>query len=80
MRNTGVRKTIDDLGRIVLPKEIRTSLGFDIRSAVELYVDEDKLVITKSKCSCIICGSNEDLVDFKGKAICQECVNDLQNK
>ncbi len=80
MRNTGVRKTIDDLGRIVLPKEIRTSLGFDIRSTVELYVDEDKLIITKSKSACIICGSNEDLVDYKGKAICQECVDDLQKK
>lgn len=78
MRNTGVRKTIDDLGRIVLPKEIRKSLGFEIRSSVELYVDGESLIITKSKNACIICGSNDDLTEYKNKCICQKCIDDLK--
>ncbi len=78
MRNTGVRKTIDDLGRIVLPKEIRKSLGFEIRSSVELYVDGESLIITKSRNSCVICGSNDDLTEYKDKCICQKCINDLK--
>ena len=68
MRNTGVRKTIDDLGRIVLPKEIRKSLGLGIRSAVDLYVDGEKLIITKTKNECIFCNSRDNLVEYKGKS------------
>lgn len=78
MKNTGVCKTIDDLGRIVLPKEIRKSLGFDIRSSVELYVEDDRLIIKKAKESCIFCGSSDDLTEFKGKNVCQKCINTIK--
>lgn len=78
MRNTGVRKTIDDLGRIVLPKEIRKSLDFDIRSTVELYVDGESLVIKKSRTSCVFCGSNDELKEYKGKCICPKCISELK--
>lgn len=78
MKNTGVCKTIDDLGRIVLPKEIRKSLGFDIRSSVELYVEDDGLIIKKAKDSCIFCGSSDDLTEFKEKVVCQKCVKALK--
>lgn len=77
MKNTGVCKTIDDLGRIVLPKEIRKSLGFDIRSSVELYVEDDSLIIKKAKESCIFCGSSDDLTEFKEKNVCQKCINTM---
>ena len=78
MRNTGVRKTIDDLGRIVLPKEIRKSLGLGIRSAVDLYVDGEKLIITKTKNECIFCNSRDNLVEYKGKSVCdQERVSEM---
>ena len=78
MRNTGVRKTIDDLGRIVLPKEIRKSLGLGIRSAVDLYVDGEKLIITKTKNECIFCNSRDNLVEYKGKSVCEKCIEELK--
>lgn len=78
MRNTGVRKTIDDLGRIVIPKEIRKSLGFEIRSSVELYVDGENLVISKSNNNCIFCGSDQDLEEYKDKCVCRNCINALK--
>lgn len=78
MRNTGVRKTIDDLGRIVLPKEIRKSLGLGIRSAVDLYVDGEKLIITKIKNECIFCNSRDNLVEYKGKSVCEKCIEELK--
>ncbi|MCM1226062.1 MAG: AbrB/MazE/SpoVT family DNA-binding domain-containing protein [Clostridium sp.] len=78
MKNTGVCKTIDDLGRIVLPKEIRKNLGFDIRSSVELYVEDDRLIIKKAEESCIFCGSSDDLTEFKEKNVCQKCINTMK--
>lgn len=78
MKNTGVCKTVDDLGRIVLPKEIRKSLGFDIRSSVELYVEGDSLIIKKAKSNCVFCSSNDNLVEFNGKMVCQDCINNLK--
>lgn len=78
MKNTGVCKTVDDLGRIVLPKEIRKSLGFDIRSSVELYVEGDSLIIKKAKSHCVFCATNDNLVDYNGKMVCQDCINNLK--
>lgn len=78
MRNTGVRKTIDDLGRIVLPKEIRKSLGLEIRSTVELYVDGENLIIQKTKRSCVFCDSEDNLTEYKGRAICACCKDELK--
>lgn len=80
MKDTGVCKTIDDLGRIVIPKEIRKNLGFDIRSSVELYVEGDSLIVKKAKDSCVFCGSEENLTEYKGKIICQNCITDLNKK
>lgn len=80
MKNTGVCKTIDGLGRIVLPKEIRVNLGFDTHSLVELYVEDDKLIIKKARKSCIFCNSEENLTEYKEKTVCQKCVNALKKK
>ena len=80
MRNTGVRKTIDDLGRIVLPIELRRTydLAVGIRSAVDLYVDGEKLIITKTKNECIFCNSRDNLVEYKGKSVCEKCIEELK--
>ncbi len=78
MRNTGVLKVIDDLGRIVLPKEIRRSLGLDIRSRVVLYVEGENLIISKAEDSCVFCGSEEELIEYKDKCICKKCMDGLK--
>ena len=78
MKSTGIVRKVDELGRIVLPKEIRKSLGLGIRSAVDLYVDGEKLIITKTKNECIFCNSRDNLVEYKGKSVCEKCIEELK--
>ncbi|MBP0961968.1 MAG: AbrB/MazE/SpoVT family DNA-binding domain-containing protein [Oscillospiraceae bacterium] len=78
MKSTGIVRKIDELGRIVLPKELRRTLGLNDRESVEIYVDQDAIILKKFKSTCVLCGDNEDLLDFKGKSICQKCMNELK--
>ena len=78
MKSTGIVRKIDELGRIVLPKELRRTLGLNDRESVEIYVDQDAIILKKLKSTCVLCGDNEDLLDFKGKSICQKCMDELK--
>lgn len=78
MKSTGIVRKIDELGRIVLPKELRRTLGLNDRESVEIYVDQDAIILKKFKSTCVLCGDNEDLLDFKGKSVCQKCMNELK--
>ena len=70
MNDTVITKQIDDLGRIVLPKEIRKRVGIQIRSDVEVRVEGEKIVLTKAQNECIFCGLHKDLKEFmKGSKI-----------
>ena len=78
MKSTGIVRKIDELGRIVLPKELRRTLGLNDRESVEIYVDQDAIILKKFKSTCVLCGDNEDLLDFKGKSSCQKCMDELK--
>ena len=78
MKSTGIVRKVDELGRIVLPKELRRTLGLNDRESVEIYVDQDAIILKKFKSTCVLCGDNEDLLDFKGKSICQKCMDELK--
>ncbi|MBQ7046816.1 MAG: AbrB/MazE/SpoVT family DNA-binding domain-containing protein [Oscillospiraceae bacterium] len=78
MKNTGVRKIVDDLGRIVIPKEIRKSLGIDIRTPVEILVEGDRMIIQRSVSTCVFCNSEDDLTEYKEKKICAKCLEGLR--
>lgn len=77
MKATGIVRKVDDLGRIVIPKEIRTVLGIEVKDPIEIFVDEDTIYLKKYAPACIICGSCDDLVEFKGKKICRACIRKL---
>jgi transcriptional pleiotropic regulator of transition state genes len=77
MRATGIVRKIDELGRIVLPIELRRSLRIDIGDAVEIYVDPDKIMLKKYTPACLFCGNFEDMTYFKGKMICQTCFGEM---
>ncbi|MHC1722824.1 MAG: AbrB/MazE/SpoVT family DNA-binding domain-containing protein [Aminipila sp.] len=77
MKATGIVRNIDDLGRIVLPMELRRTLDIDIKAPLEIYVDSNYIILKKYNPSCEICGSMEELTDFKGKRICKNCINNL---
>lgn len=78
MKSTGIIRKVDDLGRIVLPIELRRSLGIGERDPLEIYVQEDLIVLRKSSHICIFCGSNEDVEDYMSKGICRKCRASLQ--
>ena len=77
MKATGIVRKVDELGRIVLPIELRRTLDIEERDSLEIYLDGDKIVLQKYETSCLLCGSAEGLVSHRGKNICSECIRAL---
>ena len=78
MKSTGIVRKVDELGRIVLPIELRRTLDIAQRDALEIYVDEDRIILKKYMPSCIFCGDAKDVVDYKGKNVCPNCLKSLR--
>ena len=78
MKSTGIVRRIDELGRIVLPIEIRKTLSLSSKEAVEIFVNGDTILLQKYEPSCIFCGSKERTQEFDGKLICASCLEDLK--
>lgn len=78
MKSTGMVRKIDELGRIVLPIEIRKTMGIENRDAIEIFVDEDKIVLKKYEPACIFCGNADNVTYFRGKLVCNECISALK--
>lgn len=77
MKSTGMTRRIDELGRIVLPAEIRQTMGIEVRDRLEIYTEGDTIILRKYLPSCIFCTSAEELTDFDGKPICRRCLRRL---
>ena len=80
MKSTGIIRKVDDLGRIVLPIELRRMLDIAERDELEIFVESDRIVLRKYESSCIFCGSAQELTAFKGKNICSKCVGKLSER
>ena len=79
MKSTGIVRKIDELGRIVLPAEMRRIFNINEKDAVEIFTKDDMIVLKKYDSVCIFCGSSNDLKSFKDKAICPKCAKELKN-
>lgn len=79
MKATGVVRKVDELGRIVLPVELRRALDIEIKDPIEIFVDDDYIMLKKYEPSCIFCGNAKDVRNIKGKNICSNCVKDIKN-
>ena len=77
LANTGIVRVVDRLGRIVLPKELRDTLGFQKRDSVEYFVDGPLIVVRKFEPNCVFCGRGDHTVWFKGKRLCVQCIGNL---
>lgn len=77
MKFTGIVRKVDQLGRLVLPKEIRQKFKIDIGDPVEIYVEEDKIILRKYRNVCCICNSTEDLIECNEMFVCKNCIKDL---
>lgn len=78
MKSTGIVRKVDELGRVVLPIELRRTLNIDIKDSLEIYVENDSIVLRKYEPSCIFCGSSEGIKEFKGKNICGACYEEIK--
>ena len=77
MKATGVVRKVDELGRIVLPIELRRTLGINIKDSLEIFVDGESIILKKYNPCCIFCGEGNDMVNYMGKNICSECAKKL---
>lgn len=78
MKSTGVVRKVDELGRIVLPIELRKSLDINVKDPLEIFVDNDRIVLQKYCPACIFCGNADDVVFYCGKRICRTCLDQLK--
>jgi transcriptional pleiotropic regulator of transition state genes len=79
MKNTGIVRKIDPLGRIVLPMEVRKILDIPERTPMEIYAEGETIVLKKYEPNCLFCDDGDDLITFKGKHICKSCLKDLRD-
>lgn len=77
MKPAGFLCKIDKLGRIVVPKPLRTKYDLNIDDTIELFTDSDSIILKKYRTSCIFCGSDDDLVPYQGKTVCKNCIAKL---
>lgn len=80
MKSTGIVRKIDELGRIVLPKEIRKIFDLKEKDPVEIYTEDDRIVLMKYHPACIFCGDADNVIFFGGKRVCRTCVEKLKEQ
>ncbi len=73
----GIVRRVDDLDRIVIPKEVCNKLNIAPKDALEIFVDEDKLVLGKYEPACVFCNEADNVARFKGKPVCEKCIREL---
>ena len=78
MKSTGIVRKVDELGRIVLPIELRRTLDIAEKDALEIYVDGNNVILKKYEPSCVFCGDGKGTVSFCSKNICAACLRELQ--
>lgn len=77
MKSTGVIRRVDELGRVVIPIEIRTQFGISEKDPMEIYVDGNSVILKKYEPNCIFCGNSKKLIEFDNKLICKKCANNI---
>ncbi len=77
MKSTGVVRQLDTLGRIVLPIELRRTMDIGIKDMVEIFAEDDRIVLKKFHPACIFCNDARDVVSYKGKLVCKACLAEL---
>ncbi len=80
MKSTGIVRKIDDLGRIVLPIEQRRILEIGDRDSLEIFIEDNMLILKKYQPACIFCGNAKDVITFKGRNICPNCIKEISTK
>jgi transcriptional pleiotropic regulator of transition state genes len=80
VKSTGIVRKIDDLGRMVIPIELRKTMNINKKDPMEIFVDGEKIILRKYEPACIFCGSTEDNFKFEGRTICLNCIEKINEK
>ncbi|WNX83802.1 AbrB/MazE/SpoVT family DNA-binding domain-containing protein [Agathobaculum sp. NTUH-O15-33] len=78
MKATGMTRKLDELGRVVLPIELRRSMGIEIKDALEIFVDDNRVILKKYQPGCIFCGNADKVTHYKGKYLCKRCLKKIK--
>lgn len=78
MNDTGIVRRVDDLGRIVIPMELRRTLGIHVKDPLSISVDGERIILEKYRESCVICGSEEQAQPVRGRTVCAACVAEIK--
>ncbi len=77
MKLTGITRKVDDLGRIVLPIELRRYMDISVRDELTICMENDRIILQKYQPACVFCGASKELTDFHEKSVCRECVQQM---
>ena len=80
MKSTGIVRKVDELGRIVLPIELRRTLGIEEKDRIEIFVDGESIILRKYQPACIFCDNAKDILNYKGKNLCPDCLRAMTEK
>ena len=80
MKSTRIVRKVDELGRIVLPIELRRTLGIEEKDRIEIFVDGESIILRKYQPACIFCDNAKDIINYKGKNICPDCIRAMNEK
>ena len=78
MKSTGIVRKVDELGRVVIPIELRRTLSIGEKDALEIFVDGSQIILKKYEPACIFCGDARDVYNYKGKNICTHCLDEIK--
>lgn len=78
MKSIGIVRKVDELGRIVLPKELRNTFKIDHKDPIEIFVEGDSIILKKYEPACLFCGNASDVVTYMDKKVCKECISKLK--
>ena len=78
MKSTGIVRRIDRLGRVVLPMELRKTLGWEIKDPLEVFVEGETVILRKCGPYCVFCGETRELLQYQGRTVCPNCIRELK--
>lgn len=77
MKSTGIVRKVDQLGRVVIPIELRRNLDIDDKDSLEIYVEDDHIILKKYSPACCFCSNASDVIPFKNRNVCSSCLAEL---
>ncbi len=80
MKSTGIVRKVDELGRVVLPISIRQNLDINEKDPLEIFIDGERIILSKYAPACIFCGNADNIVFFNNKRICMQCLQKIKTE